>query len=56
MKNYLNVRVPYKYKQQFDKICRDKDIIMTSQDKGTRVLIMSISKYKENFFAILNNS
>lgn len=46
----------FAYLTNIDKICRDKDIIIISQDKGTRVLIMSKSKYKENFFAILNNS
>ena len=53
---YSRIKVSYKYCNVINNLCRNKQLIILKQDKGTGVVLLDKTKYVEKCFSIINTN
>ena len=53
---YSQIKVPYKYRNVINNLCRNKQLVIFKQNKGRGVVLLDKSKYVKKCFSIINKN
>ena len=48
----LQIKVPYKYRNVYNNVCRNKQLVILKQNKGRGVVLRDKTKYVERCFLL----
>ena len=53
---YSPIKVPYKYCNAINNLCRNKQLVILKQDKGRGVILLDKTRYVEKCFSIIHTN